>query len=313
MIFLNTPNNPTGQLIPLDDLERIAAAAPHAVVLIDEAYIEFGGAVVPAASCRSYPERAGRPDVLEGLRPRRHARRHRHRPAAGARSGPRGDAAVQHQRRGAGRHARGARGHGLPAALRRAGRASRASGSMRRAARLGLEFWESAANFVLVRVGDAAPLVRAGAGRAQACTSAIARRIRRRPAASAITAGIARAHRRARSRRSNRSLAARQRSDEQATTRGRRRSIAQTTETQITGALTIDGDGPLRRPHRHPLLRPHARAVHAPRRLRPDAARHGRPRRRSAPHRRRRRHRARRGGARRRSAIARASTAPATS
>ncbi len=43
MIFLNTPNNPTGQLIPLDDLRRIADAAPHAVVLIDEAYIEFGG------------------------------------------------------------------------------------------------------------------------------------------------------------------------------------------------------------------------------------------------------------------------------
>src|SRR5688572_30486413 len=43
MIFLNTPNNPTGQLIPLDDLRRIAEAAPHAVVLIDEAYIEFGG------------------------------------------------------------------------------------------------------------------------------------------------------------------------------------------------------------------------------------------------------------------------------
>jgi histidinol-phosphate aminotransferase len=43
MIFLNTPNNPTGQLIPVADLRRIADAAPHAVVLIDEAYIEFGG------------------------------------------------------------------------------------------------------------------------------------------------------------------------------------------------------------------------------------------------------------------------------
>jgi histidinol-phosphate aminotransferase len=43
MIFLNTPNNPTGQLIPIDDLKRMAAAAPQAVVLIDEAYIEFGG------------------------------------------------------------------------------------------------------------------------------------------------------------------------------------------------------------------------------------------------------------------------------
>src|SRR5688572_32488067 len=43
MIFLNTPNNPTGQLIAIADLARICEAAPHAVVLIDEAYIEFGG------------------------------------------------------------------------------------------------------------------------------------------------------------------------------------------------------------------------------------------------------------------------------
>lgn len=43
LIFLNTPNNPTGQLIPLADVERIASAAPQAIVLVDEAYIEFGG------------------------------------------------------------------------------------------------------------------------------------------------------------------------------------------------------------------------------------------------------------------------------
>ena len=43
MIFLNTPNNPTGKLIPIDDLVRIARAAPDAIVLVDEAYIEFGG------------------------------------------------------------------------------------------------------------------------------------------------------------------------------------------------------------------------------------------------------------------------------
>lgn len=43
MIFLNTPNNPTGQLIAPADLRRIADAAPHAIVLVDEAYIEFGG------------------------------------------------------------------------------------------------------------------------------------------------------------------------------------------------------------------------------------------------------------------------------
>src|SRR3954466_14377765 len=43
IIFLNTPNNPTGQLISIDDLALIAEAAPNAIVLIDEAYIEFGG------------------------------------------------------------------------------------------------------------------------------------------------------------------------------------------------------------------------------------------------------------------------------
>lgn len=59
MIFLNTPNNPTGQLIPLPDLRRIAEAAPHAVVLVDEAYIEFGGQTF-------LPELAAHPNVLIG-------------------------------------------------------------------------------------------------------------------------------------------------------------------------------------------------------------------------------------------------------
>lgn len=43
LVFLNTPSNPTGRLIPIADLRRIAEAAAHAVVLVDEAYIEFGG------------------------------------------------------------------------------------------------------------------------------------------------------------------------------------------------------------------------------------------------------------------------------
>ncbi len=54
LIFLNTPNNPTGQLIRLQDLKRIAAAATDAVVLIDEAYIEFGG-VSFLPELRKYP------------------------------------------------------------------------------------------------------------------------------------------------------------------------------------------------------------------------------------------------------------------
>src|SRR5687768_9534115 len=59
MIFLNTPNNPTGQLISIADLRRIADAASQAVVLIDEAYIEFGGDTF-------LPELARHPNVLVG-------------------------------------------------------------------------------------------------------------------------------------------------------------------------------------------------------------------------------------------------------
>src|SRR5262245_7300637 len=59
MIFLNTPSNPTGRLIPLGDLRRIADAAPHAVVLVDEAYIEFGGSTF-------LPEIGAYPNVLVG-------------------------------------------------------------------------------------------------------------------------------------------------------------------------------------------------------------------------------------------------------
>jgi len=59
MIFLNTPSNPTGRLIPIPDLRRLATLASHAVVLIDEAYIEFGGTSF-------LPELANYPNVLVG-------------------------------------------------------------------------------------------------------------------------------------------------------------------------------------------------------------------------------------------------------
>ena len=59
MIFLNSPNNPTGQLIAIGDLKRIAEAAPAAVVLVDEAYIEFGGETF-------LPELRRYPNVLVG-------------------------------------------------------------------------------------------------------------------------------------------------------------------------------------------------------------------------------------------------------
>jgi histidinol-phosphate aminotransferase len=43
LVFLTNPNNPTGQTIPRDAIEAILSAAPHATVLLDEAYADFAG------------------------------------------------------------------------------------------------------------------------------------------------------------------------------------------------------------------------------------------------------------------------------
>src|SRR5580693_9013878 len=46
LVAIANPNNPTGSLAPADDLLAIAQAAPHAAILIDEAYFEFCGQTV---------------------------------------------------------------------------------------------------------------------------------------------------------------------------------------------------------------------------------------------------------------------------
>jgi histidinol-phosphate aminotransferase len=44
VFFLANPNNPTGTLVPKNDLAKLILAASHTVVVLDEAYAEFSGA-----------------------------------------------------------------------------------------------------------------------------------------------------------------------------------------------------------------------------------------------------------------------------
>ena len=48
-IILANPNAPTGQLLSQEDIARLAALHPDSPVVIDEAYIDFAGEVVPTA------------------------------------------------------------------------------------------------------------------------------------------------------------------------------------------------------------------------------------------------------------------------
>lgn len=59
IVYVNNPNNPTGQAVPLDAIRRVARAAAHALVFVDEAYGDFLG--------ESFlPEAAAYPNVLVG-------------------------------------------------------------------------------------------------------------------------------------------------------------------------------------------------------------------------------------------------------
>ena len=46
LIAIANPNSPTGQVVRRDDLLRVLSAAPHAAVLVDEAYYHFFGETV---------------------------------------------------------------------------------------------------------------------------------------------------------------------------------------------------------------------------------------------------------------------------
>jgi histidinol-phosphate aminotransferase len=156
MIFLNTPNNPTGQLIPIADIGRIAEAAPGAVVLVDEAYIEFGGqtflpelprypnVLVGRTFSKAYGLAGMRVGILIGQPPALDPVRAVTLPFnINAVAMTATQAALQDR-------------EFLPRyAAEVAASRERLYSACRR---FGLEYWESAANYVLVRVGDAVPL-----------------------------------------------------------------------------------------------------------------------------------------------------------
>lgn len=54
VVFVTSPNNPTGHSIPLDGLRAICAAAPG-IVIVDEAYAEFSAAPSALALIDEYP------------------------------------------------------------------------------------------------------------------------------------------------------------------------------------------------------------------------------------------------------------------
>ncbi len=54
IIFPN-PNAPTGQQVPMPDIERLLKANPDSVVVIDEAYVDFGG-VSCVSLIKQYPQ-----------------------------------------------------------------------------------------------------------------------------------------------------------------------------------------------------------------------------------------------------------------
>ncbi|MCP1386678.1 histidinol-phosphate transaminase [Corynebacterium sp. TA-R-1] len=56
VVFITTPNNPTGDVTALDDIERIIQAAPG-IVIVDEAYAEFSPSPSAAVLLERYPEK----------------------------------------------------------------------------------------------------------------------------------------------------------------------------------------------------------------------------------------------------------------
>ena len=159
MIFLNTPNNPTGQLIPIPDLARISEAAPRAIVLIDEAYIEFGGTTF-------LPQLSRFPNVLVG---RTFSKAYG---LAGMRVGvvigqppaldPVRSVTLPFNINGVALTAMHAALQDTEFLPHYAAQVHESRERLYAAfGRLGFEYWPSAANYVMVRVGETAPIIEA--------------------------------------------------------------------------------------------------------------------------------------------------------
>jgi histidinol-phosphate aminotransferase len=166
VVFLTNPNNPTGASMPMDAIKTIARRVPAgAVVFVDEAYADFAG--------RTFvPELPGFPNVIVG---RTFAKAYG---LAGLRLGALigSPASLDPVRRAIGVYSVSiAAVVAVQAALEDRAfvedylRQVHESRALMYAAcdRLGLRYWKSDANFVLIRIGDRADeLVTAAAARA---------------------------------------------------------------------------------------------------------------------------------------------------
>lgn len=54
LIIVCNPNNPTGTVVSIDDIEKIAKKASNSIVLVDEAYFEFSG-ITTVSLIKKYP------------------------------------------------------------------------------------------------------------------------------------------------------------------------------------------------------------------------------------------------------------------
>ena len=162
LVFLTSPNNPSGQAIARHALLRVIAHASHALVFLDEAYIDFGGpSLLPEVVSGRFPNVIiGRTFAkaygLAGLR-------------AGALVG-RPETLAPLRRVVPPFSMNVCAAAALPAALadrehydwyvaQVAESRDLLQGAL---ARMGVRFWKSDANFVLVYFGDRAPSVVAG-------------------------------------------------------------------------------------------------------------------------------------------------------